>query len=58
MVAREQLVSYHGLCLVETALDTGLPADLAAMFSYVFTTDWAYPTDWAAELSAAKDVLR
>ena len=31
----EQLVSYHSLCLVKTALDTSLPADIAAMFSYV-----------------------
>ena len=34
----EQLVSYHRLCLVKTALGTRLPADLAAMFSYVDTS--------------------
>jgi len=33
----EQLVSYHQLCLVKTALSTGLPHDIAAMFTYVAT---------------------
>ena len=33
----EQLVTYHRLCMAKTALDTRLPADIAAMFSYVST---------------------
>ena len=33
----EQLVSYHQLCLVKNALDTGLPADIAEVFTYVAT---------------------
>ena len=33
----EQLVSYHQLCLAKTALDTGLPPDIAAMFTHVVT---------------------
>ena len=33
----KQLVSYHRLSLIKTALDTQLPADIAAMFSYVCT---------------------
>ena len=34
----EQLVSYHRLCLVKTALGTRLPADIAALFSFVDTS--------------------
>ena len=33
----EQLVMYHRLCLVKTALESRLPSDIAAMFSYVCT---------------------
>ena len=36
-LSARQLVSYHRLCLIKTALDTQLPADIAAMFSYVST---------------------
>ena len=32
-----QLVKYHRLCLVKTALETSLPSDIAAMFSHVST---------------------
>ena len=33
----ERLVGYHRLCLVKTASDTRLPADIAALFSSVTT---------------------
>ena len=36
-LSARQLVSYHRLCLIKTALDTQLPADIAAMLSYVST---------------------
>ena len=33
----EQLVNYHRLCLAKNSLDTGLPADIAAMFTFAVT---------------------
>ena len=36
-LSAEQLVRYHQLCLVKNALDTGLPADIAALFRHVAT---------------------
>ena len=33
----EQLVKYHQLCMVKTVIDSNLPLDIAAMFSYVST---------------------
>ena len=34
----KQLVTYHRLCMMKTAIDTHLPADVATMFSYVSTS--------------------
>ena len=47
----EQLVSYHRLCLVKTALESSLPADIAAMFSYVSTP---YQTRQAGQLNCPR----
>ena len=44
----DQLVRYHQLCLVKNALDTGLPVDIAAMFTYVVTP---YQTRQTGQLS-------
>ena len=34
----EQLVRYYQLCLTRRVLDTGLPVDIAAMFTYVVSS--------------------
>ena len=47
-LSAEQLVQYHQLCLVNRALDTGLPADIANMFTYVATP---YRTRQTGQLS-------
>ena len=44
-LSAEQLVRYHRLCLTKTALDTHLPADIAAMFSHVSTPYHTRQTD-------------
>ena len=47
----EQLVKYHQLCLLKSVLGTGLPPDIASMFSYVSTV---YDTRQTGQLSCPR----
>ena len=46
-----QLVKYHQLCLIKSVLDSNVPPDIAAMFSYVSTP---YQTRQAGQLSCPR----
>ena len=47
----KQLVKYHQLCLLKSVLATGLPSDIAEMFSYVSTV---YDTRQTGQLSCPR----
>ena len=55
----KHLVTYHRLCMVKTATDTHLPADVARGRNVLIRVNIPlYPSNWAAALSASEDLLR